>query len=59
MQEFNSVNKVVLYISALVGFLRKIVTSVPGYEQDKMSFLKLMTNILLPSEGNNPSFADV
>ena len=36
MQEGNSVNKVVLtYIIALVGDLRKEVTSVHGYEQDK------------------------
>jgi hypothetical protein len=53
------VNKVVLYISELVRFLRKIVTSVPGYEQDKINFLKVMTYILLPSKGNNPSFANV
>jgi hypothetical protein len=54
------VNKAVLsYISALVGFLRKIVTSVPGYEKDKITFLKVMMNIRLPSEGNNPSVAYV
>jgi len=36
MQECNRVNKVVLtYISASVGCLRKEVTSVHGYEQDK------------------------
>jgi len=35
----HSYTKVVLiyaYISALVGFLRKIVPSVQGYEQDKL-----------------------
>jgi len=32
----NSVNKAVLtFFNALIGFLRKIVTSVHGYEQDK------------------------
>jgi len=39
MFKYNSVNKVVLtYISALVRFLCKIVTSVHGYEQDKVSY---------------------
>jgi hypothetical protein len=37
MWECNGVNKVVLmYISAFVGFLRKIVTPVYRYEQDKV-----------------------
>jgi len=36
LQECNSVNKLVLtYVSALVGILRKIVTSVHRYERDK------------------------
>lgn len=39
MQESNSVKKVVLiyeHISALVGFLRKIVTSLHEHEQEKL-----------------------
>jgi hypothetical protein len=36
LQECSSINKVVLtYFSALVGILRKIVTPVYRYEQDK------------------------
>ena len=49
-------NKVVLsYISILLGFLRKIVTSVPGFEQDKIIFLKVMTNLPHLTEGNHPN----
>jgi len=50
---------VLSYISALFGVLRKIVPSVPGYEKDKITFLKVMTNISLPSEGKNPGVAYV
>jgi len=47
MSEYNSVNKVILtYISALVRFLCKIVTSVHGYEQDKVSH-KMIWYILM------------
>jgi hypothetical protein len=37
MSEYSSVNIVVLtYIGALVGFIRKIVSSVHGHGQDKI-----------------------
>jgi len=37
MSECNSANKVMLtYISALIGFLRKFVSSVHIYEKDKV-----------------------
>ena len=43
-------NKVVLtYISALVGFLRKVVTSVHRYEEDKE--WRIFVSV---GKGNNP-----